>query len=475
MSSSSKSSGNILSSTPALPTDGDAVESFHGGHASTPAVTATNQSQARLEALLSHLSTSHGLFSKATFLGLAHCVTRIIRDQNLGGLVLARTNGDADFQATTLALEHRPGLRLYRTDAISNTQWDLSAQTGFLVVLTNRLCATIYWTSETDDTFRMYEGGWTFHPSDTRTIATHLLEPLEDAELMQALENTPVDRRYDDKLNLLSSSLIHGLETRNRELTMALERESRLHKRVVESERMAAVGQLCSVIAHEIRNPLGLIDLYAKLVETQIQQQKAGHLASDPEAEGKLLKNLGMIRSATQNLETILSELTDYARPLTLKLETSNLAKLVAETTEFYRPSYEEKGVRLLLKLPRNADCDQSFEMPLDVGRIRQSLINFLKNALEASSKDTTVTVTLASRKQDAHFYVKVADEGPGIAPEVAPKLFTPYFSTKEQGTGLGLAHVRKILQAHGGNAELLRSKPGEGATFALTLPKPVH
>ena len=107
----------------------------------------------------------------------------------------------------------------------------------------------------------------------------------------------------------------------------------------------------------------------------------------------------------------------------------------------------------------------------MDADRIRQALINLIKNALEASPQDSTVTVTVAKRENDRHIYIKVRDEGTGVDDKIQQKLFTPYFSTKGNGTGLGLAHSRKILQAHGGSVELLSTKAAEGSTFALILP----
>jgi signal transduction histidine kinase len=427
------------------------------------------------DGLINHLSSSSGLYSRATFLSLFGSVIRMVRDQRLKGLVLARTQRDEAFDVLLLPLETIDGLHVHRLEGpetVSETL-GIGPSTHFLIVLTERVCTAIHWNQETEDYFHMIEGGWTFHPADTKTLATQLIGHLQDEALQTLLNETPVDRRYDEKLTRLVGALVNSLENRNRELTLALDKVNDLNKKVVESERLAAIGQLCSVIAHEIRNPLGLIDLYAKLVEVQSAKIIAGD-ADESQCEG-LMKNLAQIRQATQHLETILSELTQYSRPLTLSLEPVHLPSLVSDVCDFYRPSYEQKGVRLTVSLPsakQLAENSATFRLAVDPGRFRQALINLLKNALEVSAEGAAVTVTVASRKNDRHVYVKVADQGPGVAPEAAAKLFTPYFSTKAKGTGLGLAHVRKILQAHGGNAELLTNSPGQGATFALILPK---
>ena len=209
--------------------------------------------------------------------------------------------------------------------------------------------------------------------------------------------------------------------------------------------------------------PLGLIDLYAKLIENQVSKLSLG------EEGAPLEKNLQLIRSATTHLEGILSELTNYARPLTLERTTLDLRTLVMEVVEMFAAKYEEKEVDLAWKLPA-----QVVDANVDPRRLQQALINLVKNALEASQPGTAVQVILASRRNDERIFIKVQDHGSGVDEKLQQKLFTPYFSTKGNGTGLGLAHSRKIMQAHGGTVSLLETG-STGSTFALVLPKPSH
>lgn len=385
----------------------------------------------------------------------------------MSGFVMTRTLEDESFETMAHALEDMNGLPLFRFNDpdFFPTSTGICDQTGFLIVLTDRMCATLFWSAATHQTFRMYDGGWTFHPGDSRTIATQLIAHIDNSALEHLLKETPVDRRYDDKLNVLITSLVHGLENRNRELTVALDQVQLLNKRNVDTERLAAIGQLSSVIAHEIRNPLGLIDLYAKLTEDHLGKLD---LNEQEEKKALLLKNLSLIRQATGNLETILSELTSYSRPLQLNPKPTDIYTLVHDICEFYAPSYQEKGVLLSLLEEHSPET-----LDIDSDKIRQALINLLKNALEASPAGTTVIVQVVHRASDPQLFIKVTDEGKGIDAANIKKLFTPYFSTKGSGTGLGLAHSRKILQAHGGNVELLSSEPGKGSTFALILPRP--
>lgn len=430
----------------------------------------------QIDGLFGHLCSSSGLYSKETFLSLYSCITRMVRDHHMNGFVLTRTLEDEAFETLALALEGVPTLPLYRFNApdMFPDQSGICDRTGFLIVLTDRMCAALYWSGATYDTFRVFEGGWTFNPGDCRTIGSQVIQLSGDTSLEHLLKETPIDRRYDEKLNLLVTSLVHGLENRNRELIVALDQVKSLNKRVVDQERLAAIGQLSSVIAHEIRNPLGLIDLYAKLTEDMLaklpweQLQPETGNPKQKNSQDMLLKNLSLIREATGNLEKILSELTDYSRPLHLECQPTDLCKLVRDVCDFYAPSYEQKGVQLVLP----AEGSHPLKLNLDGDKIRQALINLLKNALEATPEGAAVTVSISGRTGDPQIYIRVSDEGSGVDEKNMKKLFTPYFSTKgNKGTGLGLAHSRKILQAHGGSVELLSSAPGKGATFALILP----
>jgi signal transduction histidine kinase len=448
-----------------------------------------------LTGLLTHLSAENGLYAQETFVSLFSCITRIFREHRLKGLVFTCIPPEPQFEAMAMALESVSDITFHRLP------WrnDL----GFLVVLTDRFCATLYWTPTTQDTFRLFSGGWTFHPGDAKTLATHLVghalspsTPLDadDADeqaatqhlktmLLQLIATVDIDRRYDDKLNLLITSLVNGLETRNRELTMALVQVKDLNQRILDSERMAAVGQLCSVIAHEIRNPLGLVELYAKLIETQIERLTLPNASVE---RPPLEKNIGLIRQATQSLSQILSELTDYARPLQLNCQPLDLYQWTQDVCEFMRPLFEQHQIALTFNATGTANDD--WLVNADAPRLRQALINLLKNACEATQERQnsqeqaqdktpvnylTVSVTLAGRQADDKRLIKVSDDGLGVPPELAEKLFTPYFSTKGNGTGLGLAHSQKIMQAHGGSISLLTpDKNHSGATFALMLPK---
>jgi two-component system sensor histidine kinase HydH len=449
--------------------------------------------------LLGQLSGHSGLFSQATFQNLVSSLTRLVRDQRLKGTVLIYTpTGTADFETATLGLKAMQGVEVISLAPIvenhlatlvergqlstGGTTPLFSPKLGFILFLTERLGASVYWDTSTIDTFQLAQGGWSFNPQDVKTLATRLGEMLENEPLQSTIEQAPTDRRYDEKITFLVSSLVSNLEHRNRELSGAVSSLQTLNTQLVEQERLATIGQMSSTIAHEIRNPLGLIDLYASLVETQLTNLNLEAL--DP----MVMKNLGQIRSSILHMESILSELTQYARPLELALQPINLKTFIEEVCDYYLPQFEANGITLTVEHTLNTAALPEVmwqEYQGNVTRLRQALINLLKNALEASlsaqekemangipSKSRSVTVGLSYRKDDKGLFLKVKDEGCGIAFDKREKLFTPYYSNKANGTGLGLAHVQKIMQAHnGGKATLLWSEPTKGSTFALVFP----
>lgn len=428
-----------------------------------------------LNRLFRHVSTTHGTFSKETFLSVYSAVGRLLTEHHQQGVVIVHTGNDRDFDRLLAPLLNRSHLDVVSVEPSNPLLNDLPPRSGFFVVLTEDVAATLYWSTDARRSLQMYHGGWTFHPEDTRGV---MLELLQSGDLPKAfsqkLSDMTLGGQPSPMLDGLVSALVSGLEDQNRELGDALGELKALHQKLVDQERLAAIGQLCSVVAHEIRNPLGLIDLYAKLIEHQYTQwADAIPDAVKKELPGDsatLPKNLTLIRDAIQSLEVILSELTQYSRPLCLEQTDSNVVSFVRGVCDFYQPKFDEAAIELRVDVAEH--LENTLFSHMDAPRVRQAFINLLKNALEASKANTKVTVRVASRKDDRFIYIKVDDQGGGVPEKSMEKLFTPYFSTKGNGTGLGLAHSRKILQAHGGNVELLHTTQGVGSTFALILPR---
>ena len=224
-----------------------------------------------------------------------------------------------------------------------------------------------------------------------------------------------------------------------------------LERRLVESERLAAMGRLTGYVAHEINTPLTNISLLAATAAKRSQ---------DPEVVSRLEK----INAQRRLIASILQDLVGLTRPPPIVPVETDLRTIVDGSLEQMEP-YLHEGVELRKEVvghPVIADVDSR--------RIQQVLVNLTKNALQATSAGA-VTVGIEDRGETVA--VIVHDTGPGMSPDVIQKLFQPFFTTKskEEGTGLGLAFAKSVVGAHGGTIEVV-SLPDQGSTFTVVLPK---
>jgi len=229
------------------------------------------------------------------------------------------------------------------------------------------------------------------------------------------------------------------------------DREKAREKALRESESLASIGRAVSALAHDMRTPLTAIGGFTRLVQERMSG--AEHVRN----------KLGLVIEATDRLEAMVKDMLDFSRPLKLELTGKDINELVERTLPLLEKPVQEK------KLIIEADLDPGLPpLAFDSMRMEQVLINLVSNAIEASPVGGSVRIT--TRLKGDGVSVEMADSGPGIPPENAEKIFTPFFATKSRGTGLGLAIVLKIVEAHDGRVEVLEN-PGGGAVFKITLP----
>lgn len=230
------------------------------------------------------------------------------------------------------------------------------------------------------------------------------------------------------------------------------------HRQVVESEkqlsrseRMAAVGQLAAGLAHEINNPLNVVSGFADFVldKTPPGDPRRGALAD--------------ISRETVRCQKLVSQLLDFAKPKDPVREPANLNELVSDTTALLRAQAKAQNVALRLSLEEDLP-----QVTLDRDQIKQALLNLLLNACQAMPRGGTLFVETARRGERVE--VVVTDDGVGISEEDLGRVFTPFFTTKDHGTGLGLATSYALVERHGG-ALRVQSRKGAGASFTLSLP----
>jgi signal transduction histidine kinase len=216
-------------------------------------------------------------------------------------------------------------------------------------------------------------------------------------------------------------------------------------------QRDQQMQMMLSGIAHEVRNPLGGIELFAGLLREE--------LAGDEEK----LQHVQRIERELHHLKKVVVDFLDYARRVPPALQRADLAALALEVGEVLRKDASERALSLIV------DAAEPTPVRCDPESMRRVLINLVKNAILATPSGGTVELRVSSEGEAAR--CDVVDRGCGIAPEVLPKVFTPFFTTREKGTGLGLALAKKIVEDHGGRLEA-KSEPGAGSTFTVTLPR---
>lgn len=272
----------------------------------------------------------------------------------------------------------------------------------------------------------------------------------EPAQRMEDLAQ--VIRAYNqvtEKLQASHESLkseVHRLRTELASTNAQLQR----------SKRLSALGEMAAGIAHEIRNPLAAIHLYAKMVIDDLD-------AHEPDV-CTAKANAGKIATAVRGLNAIVNDVLSFSRDLQPRPRSLRIDRVLSAAVEAQRPAIEGAGVSVVMDLPE----DQPAAFFADADLIHQALVNLIRNAVEAMRDATRRVLTLAAAVEDDAVVLTVRDTGPGIAEADVDRIFNPFFTTRTTGTGLGLAIVHRIVDAHGGSVGVHHD---HGAVFALMLP----
>jgi signal transduction histidine kinase/type II secretory pathway pseudopilin PulG len=241
-------------------------------------------------------------------------------------------------------------------------------------------------------------------------------------------------------------------KTLSRQVELKTEELLESQERLLRSERFAAVGEAAAYVSHEIKNPLMVIGGLASQVERR--------LPDDPAAQEKMR----IIQNEVRRLESFLGELRDFLRPAQPSKQQIDLNQVIQEVKALMGDAIKEKGVSLVDRLDPNLPLIQA-----DPNQLKQVLLNLVTNALEATEDQGTILVS--SGAKDAQVWFAVQDTGKGMAEAVQEKIFHPFYTTKDKGTGLGLAVINKIITDHHGTITV-DSVAGSGSTFTVRLPK---
>lgn len=225
----------------------------------------------------------------------------------------------------------------------------------------------------------------------------------------------------------------------------------------IDSERFSALTLLAAGVAHEIGNPLNSLD-----IQLQLMQRRVKKLAA--KSRGEFEESINVARQEVGRLDHIITQFLRAIRPQPLEVKPEILNSIVQESVSFLGPEIKDRDILVELELERSLP-------PIEVDRdqIKQAFYNIIRNAIQAMKSGGILRV--CSGADETHQYVSFADTGGGIQPDDISRVFEPYFTTKEGGTGLGLLIVRRIIRAHGGEV-IIESAPGRGVTMTIRLPR---
>jgi len=226
----------------------------------------------------------------------------------------------------------------------------------------------------------------------------------------------------------------------------------RIEDEIELSRRLAAIGRLTSGVAHEVKNPINAIVVHLEVLRQKLQQL-------DPDTR----RHIDVIGSEIQRLDRVVQTLVDFTRPVDLRLADLDLRRLVDEVVVLAQPDAERHGVSIVRDLPR-----ESLPVKIDADLVKQAVLNIVLNGVQAMPGGGELT--LVGSRADDEAQLEVRDQGSGIPQEVRDKIFNLYFTTKKNGSGIGLAMAYRVMQLHNGSVAY-DSVEGQGTTFRLRLP----
>lgn len=285
-------------------------------------------------------------------------------------------------------------------------------------------------------------------PDSRPALARPALSPPEAAKRMEELGRIILAySEVTEKLQQSHEQLRRTVEHLRQELS---EKNQLLERK----NRLAALGEMAAGLAHEIRNPLGGIQLYASM------------LAHDLADRQEPLRTVQKISAGVKRLEALVGQVLHFTREIAVNPQPADLGEVVSQAAEYAQQKMADRRVDCRI------DGPQKLLVNVDPLLMGQAVLNLLLNAAEAIEGGGAVDLQFGSPPADSgarQFHLTVTDSGPGIPPQMLDRIFNPFFTTKDDGTGLGLAIVHRIVEAHDGTITA-SNEEGGGARFEIRV-----
>ncbi len=229
------------------------------------------------------------------------------------------------------------------------------------------------------------------------------------------------------------------------------EERLRLEEKLRKAEHLSVIGEMTAGVSHEIRNPLGIIKSSAQLMKKKMHKLEVHSTIPD------------IIIEESQRLNNIITDFLDFARPRQADLRPCAINDIINKNLSFLEPQIQDQEIII-----HKAFHDHLPSVPADPDMLYQAFLNILLNCFQAVGKNGSITIV--TDYDDQHVSVSFTDNGPGIDEDTLEKIWTPFFTTKDTGTGLGLGIVKNIIEAHNGSIRISNGKP-TGAVVDIALP----
>lgn len=254
-------------------------------------------------------------------------------------------------------------------------------------------------------------------------------------------------------LPLVRGGSIQGNFLLVQDVTERKGKEARLRR----AESLASLTTLAAGVAHEIKNPLGSIGIHMQLIQKSLKQGESN--------EERLQEYIDVVNEEVERLNKIVVDFLFAVRPMDVELRDGDVNQVIKELIGFVRYELEENGIQV------EEDLDE--ELPaveLDEKYFKQAVMNIVKNAMSAMPEGGTLRVSTINRGEEVE--ICISDNGVGMSEDVLEKIFEPYFTTRDFGSGIGLTLVYKVVKEHRGDISV-NSQEGRGSTFIISLPVP--
>lgn len=277
----------------------------------------------------------------------------------------------------------------------------------------------------------------------------------------------PINRLAAAARKVASGDLTENMEVRGtdeigeltlsfNEMVKGLRERKELEERLSRAEHLSRIGQLASGIAHEVRNPLNLINL-------SIDHLRVKYTPENEKGKEEFVSILSNIKADIHRLNRMISSFLDYGKPLKLTILPASLTETIEEVISLAREKLMEQKIEVHKDFSKDLPV-----IPMDGQQIKACLLNIVLNALQAMPEGGTIAIKTSS--DDGFASVRISDTGSGIPPERMTQVFEPYFTTKDTGIGLGLPLTKRIIEEHEGRIDI-SSETGKGTIVKIELP----